>query len=66
MTQPIARVVTWSTRKVAGGFEFRAVSFDHGVAETVHAAGVLPTRERAQAHAKRWVRYLKAQQRAAA
>ncbi len=59
-------VITWKTKKVANGFEFKVITVEHGKPSQVLQSGVLPTRPRAVTQSKKWVRYLKAQQRKAA
>lgn len=55
----INQVVTWSTKKVDGGFQFTVTSFDHGVDTITHKTGIASTRARASAQAKQWAKYIK-------
>jgi hypothetical protein len=58
----INRVVTWRTKKVDNGFEFRVFSLDYKKDTIIHKTGVLPTRARAVTQAKKWVRHYKSAQ----
>lgn len=62
----IQRVVGWnSTKNADGTFTATAYSFDYQVTPVVHASYTRASRAQAVAAAKKAVRYLKAQQRAA-
>lgn len=55
------KVYTWNTKKVDGGFEYKAGYFDaHAPKDgvTVLQTGILKTRARAAAKAKKWKMYL--------
>ena len=60
-----ATVITWRTHKHLTAGTFRAVvySFGYQQPQVTLKEGTFPTRERATGFARRWVRYLKAQQR---
>ena len=59
----MSNVISWRTKKTAEGFEFRVIEVGYQVETKVLKTGVLPTRARAVTQAKKWVRYLKAQQK---
>lgn len=59
-------VITWNTQKTETGFTFRVYTIGYQVEGETLKAGTYPTRARAMAAAKKWTRYFKAQQRAAA
>lgn len=55
------KVYTWNTKKVANGFEYKAGYFNANSPKdgvTVLQTGVLKTRARASAKAKKWKMYL--------
>ncbi len=53
-------VITWNTKKVAGGFQFRVYEFGYQVPTVELKVGVVSTRARASSRAKAWTRYFKA------
>lgn len=56
------KIYTWNTKKVDSGFEYKAGYFNAERTEdgvTVLKTGVLKTRARASAKAKKWKMYLK-------
>ncbi len=59
-------VITWNTTKTSKGFEFKVIKVGYNVPTETLKSGTLPTRPRAVTQAKKWVRYLKAQAKAAA
>ena len=63
MGQP---VITWSTRKTDGGFEYRVYSFGYQIPDETLKLGVVRTRAVATRLAKQWTLYLKRQQARAA
>lgn len=58
-------VITWNTTKTSKGYEFKVIEVAYQVPTKTLKTGVLPTRPRAVTQAKKWVRYLKAQAKAA-
>lgn len=55
------RVITFNTHKTEGGFEFHVYSFGYQLPTETLKRGVYRTRARATGHAKRWLRWFKAQ-----
>lgn len=56
-------VISWRTKKVEGGFEFRVISVGYQVDTIIHKTGLMSTRARAKSQAVKWVRYYKSLQR---
>lgn len=59
-------VITWNTHKTEAGFTFRVFTVGYQVQGETLKSGICASREQATRLAKKWVRYFKAQQRAAA
>lgn len=59
-------VITWNTHKTADGFEYRIYTVGYQVQSEILKTGICTTRAQAVMMAKKWTRYFKAQQRAAA
>lgn len=58
----MSNVISWRTKKTPNGFEFLVVELAYQVKTEILKTGVLPTRARAVARAKKWVRHLKSQE----
>lgn len=52
-------VITWRTKKVIDGFEFRVFTVEYNKPSTILKTGKLSTRARAVNQAKKWTRYIK-------
>jgi len=59
-------VITWNTHKTEAGFAFRVYTIGYQVQGETLKEGVCASRAQATLLAKKWTRYFKAQQRAAA
>lgn len=56
------QVITWNTTKTAAGYEWRVYSFGYQIPETTLKTGVRTTRAKATLQARKWTRFLKAEQ----
>ena len=52
-------VITWNTKKVETGFEFKVIQVGFQVNTVVLKTGVLSSRAKAVTQAKKWTRYFK-------
>lgn len=59
-------IITWGTHKTEAGFEYRVYTVAYQAKSEILKTGLCATRAQAASKAKAWVRYFKAQQRAAA
>lgn len=53
-------VITWNTKKVAGGFEWRVYTVGYQMKSVVLKTGIRPTRAQAKGRAQKWHNYLNA------
>lgn len=56
-------VITWNTKKVAGGYEWRVYTVGYQVKSITLKSGIRPTRAQAEGRAQKWMLYLSHQQK---